>query len=96
METVSTTTNQGPKTPAAPLQGALNVQGEELEKLVGLVRALEERLAPVTSNTPGADGQKDESVPGNVSALTLQVYVQVNITRLLQARLHNLLDQLEV
>lgn len=79
----------------SPLACALNLQGEQIDKLGGLIGELEQRLSVVRNSSPDADGEgRNERTPS--SPLVNQVYNQIGMVQNLQTRLQSLLSELEV
>jgi hypothetical protein len=86
----------GVKQNTPPFGRALNEQGEQLDKLSGLVAELEQRLAAVRNSSPQVEntvGQPDY-VPS--SLLVDQVHHQVGVVKNLQTRVASLLSELEI
>lgn len=85
------------KQPQSVLQSTLNEQGEQLEKLSGLLGQLEDRLQSVLNTVPQEAGREvpSESRPP-VSMVINQVQLQTDTVKMLQRRINSLLEELEV
>ncbi|HEU5187924.1 MAG TPA: hypothetical protein VFT87_05495 [Candidatus Saccharimonadales bacterium] len=80
----------------SPLQATLNRQGEQIEKLGGLVSQLSERLSPVRNSMPTSDQSAQNTTEPAASMIVGQVMRQTDMIQILQARVQELLNDLEV
>ncbi|HSW99492.1 MAG TPA: hypothetical protein VLH38_00470 [Patescibacteria group bacterium] len=82
---------------AAPsaLQRALDIQGEQLEKLAALITLAGERLSSVIAATPEGDKPMDTNAQGR-SSVVVQIDKYTHGICVLQRRVQEMLSGLEV
>lgn len=85
-----------PKVPMRPLQSELNEQGEQIEKLAGLLDNLVGRLHPVRNSMPRDDGSTTQQSSPSYSQITDQIVVQTSRIKSLQVTVSTLLEELEI